>query len=131
MLLCTVCIIAYVSFPLLYTDTNCSMKLNIASCHVNSSLFHITVDCTYTTTTMATGYQVIAYLNILDQVHKIYTNTTTNCHTQVTVDVEERGLYLVSVIPLSEETGIIGSNVEYRDETMLTFTPGKLFILNS
>ena len=80
---------------------------------------------------MATGYQVITYLNTLDQVHKIYTSTTTNCHTQVTVEVEERGLYLVSVIPLLEGTGIIGSNVEYRDEIVLTFTPGKLFILNS
>ena len=55
---------------------------------------------------------------------------TTNCHTQVTVEVEEHGTYLVSVIPLLEETGIIGSNVEYRDEIMLTITPGKLFILN-
>ena len=79
---------------------------------------------------MATGYQVIAYLNTLDQVHKIYTNMTTNCHTQITVEVEEHGTYLVSVIPLLEETGIIGSNVEYRDEIMLTITPGKLFILN-
>ena len=79
---------------------------------------------------MVTGYQVIAYLNTLEQVHKIYTNTTTNCHTQVTVEVEEHGTYLVSVIPLLEEIGIIGSNVEYRDEVMLPFTPGKLFILN-
>ena len=79
---------------------------------------------------MATGYQVVAYLNTLDQVHKIYTNTTTNCHTQVTVEVEERGLYLVSVIPLLEITGILGSKVEYRDEILLPFTPGRLFILN-
>ena len=62
--------------------------------------------------------------------HKIYTNTTTNCHTQVTVEVEEHGTYLVSVIPLLEEIGIIGSNVEYRDEVMLPFTPGKLYLLN-
>ena len=118
-----------VSFPV--QGISCSSKPNIASCHINSSLLHITVDCTYTTTTKATGYQVIAYLNTLDQVHKIYTNTTTNCHTQVTVEVEESGLYLVSVIPLLEETGIIGSNLEYRDEIVLPFTPGKLYFLNS
>ena len=61
---------------------------------------------------MATGYQVITYLNTL---HKIYTNTTTNCHTQVTVEVEERGLYLVSVLPIIEGSGITGSSVEHSE----------------
>ena len=64
---------------------------------------------------MATGYQVIACLNTLDQVHKIYTNMTTNCHTQATVEVEERGLYLVSVLPIIEGRGITGSSVEHAE----------------
>ena len=81
---------------------------------------------------MATGYQVIAYLNTLDQVHKIYTNTTTNCHTQVTVEVEERGLYLVSVLPIIEGRGITGSTVEHSEMVMvddMVITARKLIIM--
>ena len=82
---------------------------------------------------MATGYQVIVYLNSLDQVHKIYTNTTTDCHTQVTVEVEERGLYLVSVLPIIEGRGITGSSVEHAEivmvDSMVITTTGKLFVV--
>ena len=116
------------------TGINCSSKPNIISCYINSSLFHITVYCTYTTTTMATGYQVVAYLNTLDQVHKIYTNTTTNCYTQVTVEVEERGLYLVSVLPIIEGRGITGSSVEHSELVMvdgMVTTTGKLLYNNN
>ena len=83
---------------------------------------------------MATGYQVIAYFNTLDQVHKIYTNTTTNCHTQVTVEVEERGLYLVSVLPIIEGRGITGSSVEHSELVMvdgMVTTTGNLLYNNN
>ena len=81
---------------------------------------------------MATGYQVITYLNTLDQVHKIYSNTTTNCHTQVTVEVEERGPYLVSILPIIEGRGITGSSVEHAEVVMvddMTTTARKLIIM--
>ena len=83
---------------------------------------------------MATGYQVITYLNTLDQVHQIYTNMTTNCHTQVTVEVEERGLYLVSVLPIIEGRGITGSSVEHAEIVMvdgMVTTTGKLLYNNN
>ena len=81
---------------------------------------------------MATGYQVIAYLNTLNKVHKIYTNTTTNCYTQVTVEVEERGLYLVSVLPIIEGRGITGSSVEHSEIVVVdgTDATGELLYSN-
>ena len=45
------------------------------------------------------------------QVHKLYVEQTT--HTTATVEVEETGVYQVSIFPLREETGILDSNVEY------------------
>ena len=59
-----------------------------------------------------------------DLVHKLYINQTRDRQHSVTVEVEENGTYLVSVIPVFKGNGIIGSNVEYREEIVLPFTPG-------
>ena len=61
-----------------------------------------------------------------DQVHKLYINQTRDRQHSVTVEVNKNGTYLVSVIPVFERTGIIGSNVECREEIVLPFTPGNL-----
>ena len=59
-----------------------------------------------------------------DQVHKLYTNQTRDQQSLVSVEVEENGTHLVSVIPVLERTGIIGSNVEYREEMVLPLASG-------
>ena len=59
-----------------------------------------------------------------DQVHKLYVNQTRDQQSLVSVDVEENGTYLVLIIPVIERTGIIGSNVEYREEIVLPFISG-------
>ena len=59
-----------------------------------------------------------------DLVHKLYANQTRDRQHSVTVEVEENGTYVVLIIPVLEKTGIISSNVEYRKEIVLPFTPG-------
>ena len=59
-----------------------------------------------------------------DQVHKLYVNQTRDQQSLVSVEVEENGIYLVSIIPVLEITGIIGSVVEYREEIVLPFKTG-------
>ena len=59
-----------------------------------------------------------------NQVHKLYVSQTRDPQSLVSVEVEENGTYLVSVIPVIERTGIIGSNVEYREEIVLPFISG-------
>ena len=44
-------------------------------------------------------------------------------HTTATVEVEETGVYQVSVFPLRERTGILGSSVEYTEQ--ITIGTGK------
>ena len=56
-----------------------------------------------------------------DQVQKLYINQTRDQQSSASVEVEENGTYLVSVIPVLERTGIIGSNVEHREEIVLPF----------
>ena len=62
-----------------------------------------------------------------DQVHKLYVNKTRDQQSFVMVEVEENGTYLVSIIPVLERTGIIGSNVEYREEIVLPFISGNAY----
>ena len=67
---------------------------------------------------------MIVQLGDPDQVHKLYTNQTRYQQSFVTVEVDENGTYLVSVIPVLERTGIIGSNVEYREVIVLPLASG-------
>ena len=59
-----------------------------------------------------------------DLVHKFYANQIRDQQSLVFVEVEENGTYLVSIIPVLERTGIIGSVVEYREEIVLPFKTG-------
>ena len=41
-------------------------------------------------------------------------------HTTATVEVEETGVYQVSIFPLREGTGILDSNVEYTQQVTIS-----------
>ena len=87
-----------------------------------SGLHNITVQCTYSDS-QATGFQVIVQqISDSSQVHKLYVEQTT--HTTATVEVEETGVYQVSIFPLREGTGILDSNVEFMEQvTILNLVP--------
>lgn len=72
---------------------------------------------------MASGFLVIVQLGVLDQVGKLYINQTSDYQTSASVEVEEQGVYLVSVIPAVDGSGIIGSGVGYREIVMVMDTP--------
>ena len=67
---------------------------------------------------------MLVQLGYPDLVHKLYANQTRDQQSLVSVEVEENGTYLVSIIPVLEITGIIGSVVEYREEIVLPFKTG-------
>ena len=64
---------------------------------------------------MVTGFQVIAQPADFDQLGKLYAGHTLECQTSVVVEVEQNGEFLVSIIPVLGETGIVNSIVEYRN----------------
>ena len=66
---------------------------------------------------MVTGFQVIAQPTDFDQlaIGKLYASHTLECQTSAIVEVEHNGQFLVSVIPVLGETGIVNSSVEYSD----------------
>ena len=68
---------------------------------------------------------MIVQRNMLNQVHKLYVEQTT--HTTATVEVEETGVYQVSIFPLREGTGILDSNVEYTQQ--VNVSSGRIPIL--
>ena len=87
---------------------------NIESCSVSIDRFSIEAQCTYPSNSPATGFQMIAGSSD----HKLYVEQTT--HTTATVEVEETGVYQVSIFPLREGTGILDSNVEYTQQVTIS-----------
>ena len=77
---------------------------------------------------MVTGFQVIAQLNVQERVHRLYVNQTLPGQTSASVEVEESGEYLVSILPIIEGRGVTGSGVEYREIVYLTATSGECII---
>ena len=60
---------------------------------------------------MVTGFQVIAQLADFDGLGKLYAGHTLECQTSAIVEVEQNGKFLVSVIPVLGEAGIVNSIV--------------------
>ena len=84
---------------------------NLQNCTINTFQHYIIVECVFS---MATGFQVIAQLDVLDKVHKLYVNQTLPDQTSASVKVEESGEYLVSIFPIREGNGITSSiSMEY------------------
>ena len=85
---------------------------------------------------MVTGFQVIAQPADFyrSRPGKLYASHTMRCQTSAIVEVEQNGEFLVSVIPLLGETGIVNSSVEYTElvvvEDLLTAT-GTLARINA
>ena len=98
---------------------------NLENCQIiNTTPSLITVECTYSVNTTAIGFQVIAQLGVRERVHRLYVNQTLPNDTSTSVEVEESGEYLVSILSIIEGSGITGSNVEYR-ELVTTATSSK------
>ena len=57
---------------------------------------------------MATGFQMIAQLDSSKEVHKLHINQSMDLQTPVTVEVEESGVYQVTIFAIREGTGIVG-----------------------
>ena len=69
----------------------------------------ILVDC-YFRDIAVTGFQMVAQLSSSSQV---YTNKTTDHQTPASVEVEESGMYQVTIFAIRGERGILDSTVEY------------------
>ena len=72
---------------------------------------------------MATGFQVITQLGVPYKVHRLYVNQTLpDDRTSASVEVEESGEYLVSILPIVQGRGITNSDVEYWERVMINDT---------
>ena len=111
--------------------------IHLRNCSVETLSLLIRVKCAYPgdSGAMVTGFQVIAQPADFDQLGKLYAGHTLECQTSAIVEVEQNGEFLVSVIPVLGETGIVNSSgVEYSEvvvvEDLLTAT-GTLARINA
>ena len=101
---------------------------HLRNCSIETFPLLIRVKCVYPgdSGAIVTGFQVIAQSANSDLFGKLYAGHTLECQTSVVVEVEQNGEFLVSVIPVLGETGIVNSSVEYSEvvvvEDLLTAT---------
>ena len=70
---------------------------------------------------------MLVQTSILSQAHKLYVNqSTANVHNMMaTIEVEESGVYLVSILPSMNGMGITYDDVEYyRKQVLVTISSG-------
>ena len=102
--------------------------IHLRNCSVETFPPFIRAKCAYPgdSGSIVTGFQVIALSVDFDRLGKLYANYTSEGQTSATVEVEQNGEFLVSVIPVLGETGIVNSSVEYSEvvvvEDLLTAT---------
>ena len=89
--------------------------IHLRNCSVETLSLLIRAKCAYPgdSGAMVTGFQVIAQPTDFDELGKIYVGHTLECQTSAVVEVEQNGEFLVSVVPVLGETGIVNSSVEY------------------
>ena len=75
----------------------------------------ISAMCSYSAGSSVIGFQIIVQLDDVNQVHKLFTNCTTE-HLfpgPITVQVEENGTYYVVIFPIMREVGIVDTTIAY------------------
>ena len=89
--------------------------IHLRNCSVETFQSFIRAQCGYLEDSgvMVTGLQVLAQPADFDGLGKLYANHTIKNQTSVTVEVEQNGEFLVSIIPIVGDTGIVNSSVEY------------------
>ena len=91
--------------------------IHLRNCSIDTLPQFIRAKCVYPgdSDAMVTGFQVIAQPTDFDRLGKLYASHTLECQTSAIVEVEQNGEFLVSVIPVLRETGIVNSSVEYSE----------------
>ena len=87
------------------------------SCSITISSGSILAECSPINGVLVTGFQMIAQLSDSSEVHKLHINQSMDLQTPVTVEVEESGVYQVTIFAIREGTGIVDSIiVQYYSE---------------
>ena len=109
--------------PILRTDV-LPGPVHLRNCSVETFPLIIRAKCAYAGE--SDGFQVVVQPATFDQLGKLYAMQASEGQTSVTVELEQNGVFLVSVIPVLGKTGIVNSSVEYTEvvvvEDLLTAT---------
>ena len=96
--------------------TNC--QITAAFTISGTAVFTISAVCTFPNDAITTGFQVVAQLSSSTKVHKLYINQSMDLQMPVTVEVEESGIYLVTIFAIRNGT-ILNS---YMEQTITTIS---------
>ncbi len=80
--------------------------------------------CTFINNTLtATGFQMMAQLLSSSGMQKLYTDQTANRQIPASVVVEKSGIYQITVLAITAESGVVDSVVEYTESVEVNIPP--------
>ena len=82
------------------------------TCSFRGSSGLILAECSPINSALVTGFQMIAQLSDSSEVHKLHVNQSMDLQTPVTIEVEEDGMYQVTIFAIREGTGIVSLDVQ-------------------
>ena len=92
--------------------------MHLEDCRIRLVFPRISVDCDYSSTSLATGFQVAVH--DMNQPNELYVNQTSMDRPGSTsVVVNGAGQFTISVFAILDGTGITGSRVEYMESLTL------------
>ena len=95
-----------------------SEYVHLEDCRIRPMFPRISVDCDYSSTSLATGFQVAVHA--MNQPNELYvTQTSMDRSTSTSVMVNTTGQYMISIFVILDGTGITGSRVEHMASLML------------
>ena len=96
-------------------DPTNQLGYEIEDCDVTSDEQVVCVQCSFPPNSTSLGFLVVVQRDSISKARTLLINTTQPGQAlgPVTVEVEERGVYQVTVFAIRGEMGIVGSAVEY------------------
>ena len=79
-------------------------------CNITSSGYVIIAECAVST---ATCFQMIAQQSNSNEIHKLHTGRTADDQMIVSIQVDDMGMYKITIFAIEGERGIIDSNIVY------------------
>ena len=94
-----------------------SEYVHLEDCRIRPVFPRISVECGYSNTSLATGFQVAVH--DMSQPNELYVSQTMDRSTSTSVMVNTTGQYMISIFAILDGTGITDSRVEHMEFLML------------
>ena len=91
-------------------------SVSISDCSVVTDGLRMLVNCSFQSDSSAVGMVVMVQSSVIDSVNELIVGVSADTCNSVVLQLNRNGIHQITVFPHMEGTGIIGQQVEYKEE---------------